>query len=81
MTIEHHDLVHELPEYRDAIHELKVKDAHFARLFDEYHDVTREVERMEAEIEPVATRVEEEYKLKRLQLKDELYAMLRASRN
>ncbi|MFC6670172.1 YdcH family protein [Marinobacterium aestuariivivens] len=81
MTIEHHDLVHELPEFRDAIHELKVKDAHFARLFDEYHDITKEVERMQAEIEPVATRVEEDYKLKRLQLKDELYAMLRASRN
>jgi len=81
MTIEHHDLVHELPEFRDSIHELKMKDAHFARLFDEYHDVTRQVERMEAEIEPVATRTEEEYKLRRLQLKDELYAMLRASRD
>ncbi|NVK41863.1 MAG: DUF465 domain-containing protein [Oceanospirillaceae bacterium] len=81
MTIEHHDLVHELPEFRDNIHELKLKDAHFARLFDEYHDVTRQVERMESEVEPVATRTEEEYKLRRLQLKDELYAMLRAHRD
>lgn len=81
MTIEHHDLVHELPEFRDNIHELKMKDAHFARLFDEYHDVTRQVERMESEVEPVATRTEEEYKLRRLQLKDELYAMLRAHRD
>ncbi|WP_020681272.1 YdcH family protein [Marinobacterium rhizophilum] len=80
MTIEHHDLVHELPEFREAIHELKMKDAHFQRLFDEYHETTRQVARMEAEIEPVMTQVEEEYKLKRLHLKDELYAMLRAHR-
>jgi hypothetical protein len=81
MTIEHHDLVHELPEYREQIHTLKVENAHFARLFNEYHEVTKEVERMEAEIEPVATKTEEEYKLKRLQLKDQLYAMLKEAGN
>lgn len=77
MTIEHHDLVHELPEYRDQIHALKMHNPHFAKLFDEYHDITKEIERMEAETQPVATRTEEEYKLKRLQLKDQLYAMLK----
>jgi hypothetical protein len=58
-----------------------VENAHFARLFNEYHEVTKEVERMEAEIEPVATKTEEEYKLKRLQLKDQLYAMLKEAGN
>ncbi|MBV0932897.1 YdcH family protein [Marinobacterium weihaiense] len=81
MTIEHHDLVHELPEYRDQIHTLKMENNHFARLFDEYHQVTRDVERMETEVEPVATHTEEEYKLKRLHLKDQLYAMLKAAGN
>ncbi len=80
MTIEHHDLVHELPEYREQIHELKMSDAHFSKLFDEYHAVTKEVERMESEVEPVATHTEEALKVKRLQLKDELYAMLRAAK-
>lgn len=79
MSIEHHDLVHEFPEYREQIHTLKMNDAHFARLFDEYHEVTKQVERMEAEIEPVATKTEEELKVKRLHLKDQLYAMLRAA--
>ncbi|WP_372739631.1 YdcH family protein [Neptunomonas sp.] len=79
MSIEHHDLVHELPEYREQIHTLKMNDAHFAKLFDEYHDVTKKVERMETEAEPVATRTEEELKVKRLHLKDQLYAMLRAT--
>lgn len=81
MSIEHHDLVHELPEYREQIHTLKVENSHFARLFDEYHSITKDVERMEAEIEPVATKTEEEYKRKRLQLKDQLYAMLRDAGN
>ncbi|GAB0150886.1 MULTISPECIES: DUF465 domain-containing protein [unclassified Marinobacterium] len=81
MTIEHHDLVHELPEYRDQIHTLKMENAHFAKLFDEYHVITKEVEQMEAETLPVSTRTEEEYKLKRLQLKDQLYAMLKDAGN
>lgn len=79
MSIEHHDLVHELPEYRDQIRELKMHDAHFARLFDEYHALNNEVEQMETEVTPASTRTEEEYKLKRLQLKDQLYAMLKGS--
>ncbi|WP_299183165.1 DUF465 domain-containing protein [uncultured Neptuniibacter sp.] len=78
MTIEHHDLVHEFPEHRERIRELKMENAHFSRLFDEYHQVTKDVERMESEIEAVCTRTEEETKFKRLKLKDELYAMLQA---
>ncbi|SIQ37196.1 YdcH family protein [Marinobacterium stanieri] len=77
MSIEHHDLVHELPEFRDQIHQLKMENDHFAKLFDEYHQLTKDVERMEAEVEPVCTKTEEMYKRKRLQLKDELYSMLR----
>lgn len=81
MTIEHHDLVHELPEYRDQIHTLKMENAHFSRLFDEYHAITKDVERMETEVEPVSTKTEEEFKLKRLQLKDQLYTMLKEAGN
>lgn len=77
MINEHHDLIHEFPEHRERIHEMKMQDARFSRLFDEYHQVTKTVEKMEAEIEPVCTRTEEEAKIKRLKLKDELYAMLK----
>jgi len=76
MPIEHHDLVHEFPELREQIREKKMNDAHFARLFVEYHELTKDVERMESEVEPVSTRTEEEFKLKRVQLKDKLYSML-----
>ncbi|MFT6353028.1 MAG: hypothetical protein ACJAZ4_001308 [Neptuniibacter pectenicola] len=45
---------------------------------DEYHELTKHVEHMESEIEAVSTQVEEGAKIKRLKLKDELYAMLQA---
>lgn len=78
MSVEHHDLLHEFPELRDRIHELKVDNHHFRRLFDEYHELTRSIENMENEVTPVATRTEEEAKAHRVHLKDELYRMLTA---
>jgi len=79
MSVEHHDLVHELPELKDRIHTLKVSDLHFRRLFDAYHELTRDIENMENEVTPVATHTEEEAKVRRLRLKDELYRMLTAT--
>ncbi len=78
MSVEHHDLHHEFPELNDRIHELKLNDAHFRRLFDEYHELTSSIEMMEDEKTPVATRTEEEAKVRRVHLKDELYRMLTA---
>lgn len=78
MSIEHHDLIHELPEYRERIHTLKMSNAHFSRLFEEYHDVTKEVERMESLTEPVCSDIENARKAKRLHLKDQLFSMLTA---
>jgi uncharacterized protein YdcH (DUF465 family) len=79
MSVEHHDLIHEFPELKERIHELKVGDAHFRRLFDAYHELTRDIEKMEDEVTPVATRIEEDAKLRRVHLKDELYRMLMAA--
>ena len=79
MSVEHHDLIHEFPELKARIHELKLSDMHFRRLFDEYHELTREIEKMEDEVTPVSTRTEEEAKKRRLHLKDELYRLLTAA--
>jgi uncharacterized protein YdcH (DUF465 family) len=76
MNIEHHDLVHELPEHRERIHSLKMSDAHFAKLFDQYHVVTKEVERLESIGMPVADETLEDQKKTRAHLKDQLYSML-----
>lgn len=78
MSVEHHDLHHDFPELSDRIHELKMEDAHFRRLFEVYHELTRDIEKMEDEVTPVATRIEEEAKVRRVHLKDELYRMLTA---
>jgi uncharacterized protein YdcH (DUF465 family) len=76
MNIEHHDLAHEFPEHREKIHHLKLENAHFAKLFDEYHLVTKDVERLEGEDVPVSDEAIETQKKERIQLKDQLYAML-----
>ena len=77
MTVEHHALILDLPDFREEIHTLKTSDAHFARMFDEYHELTKQVELMEAEVTPASTQAEESLKLKRVQLKDQMYAMLK----
>jgi uncharacterized protein YdcH (DUF465 family) len=76
MSVEHHDLIHEFPELRDRIHTMKMENQHFRNLFDEYHKLTRSIENMENEVTPVATHTEEEAKMRRVHLKDELYRML-----
>jgi uncharacterized protein YdcH (DUF465 family) len=75
---EHHPLVEEFPEYRDRIHQLKLENAHFRKLMDEYHEVDKEVYRMEENIEPASDAAMEDMKKRRLALKDEIFAMLQA---
>lgn len=79
MTIEHHDLHHEFPEMGHQIRELKMKDRHFARLFDEYHDVDREVRNIETMTEAASDERLDGLKMRRLHLKDELYSMLQSA--
>lgn len=76
MSIEHHDLVHEFPEHRERIHHLKTSNAHFAKLFDEYHISTKAVEHLENTGVPVSDLDFENQKKRRVQLKDQLYAIL-----
>lgn len=77
MLGEKHDLVHEFPEYKERIHELKVNDPHFSRLFDEYHEVEHEVRRIEEGNETPSDEYTEELKLRRLKLKDELFSLIK----
>ena len=71
-----HELAEEFPDLKDRIHELKVGDAHFRRLFDEYHALNREVHRHEAAGGDIDDAHMDELKRQRLDLKDQLYAML-----
>lgn len=77
MLADKHDLVHELPEHRDKIHQLKLSNQHFAKLFDEYHEVDHEVHRIETGIENTSDEYLDGRKKRRLYLKDELYRMIK----
>ncbi|MFO7602675.1 MAG: YdcH family protein [Gammaproteobacteria bacterium] len=76
MLGEKHDLLHEFPEYREQIHALKTGNAHFARLFEEYHAVDHEIRRIEEGVETPSDDYLEERKKLRLNLKDQLFEML-----
>jgi uncharacterized protein len=78
MTVEHHPLIREFPEHRDALHRLKITDAHFARLASEYEDVDKEIVRIEDSVESASDATLETLKKRRLLLKDRLYAQLTA---
>lgn len=73
-----HDLAHEFPDMKDAIHALKVKDGHFKRLFEEYETVAKELHRAADGAGGISDEHAEDLKKKRLELKDELYAMLKS---
>ncbi|WP_300449968.1 DUF465 domain-containing protein [Accumulibacter sp.] len=81
MQVEHHDLHHEFPEYLDVIHTLKTSSEQFGSMYDEYHNLTREVERLEEEDLPVDDFTIENMKKHRVRLKDQMYRMLVAHRN
>jgi uncharacterized protein YdcH (DUF465 family) len=74
----HHDILHEFPEFKDKISELKTGNTHFRKLFDEYHEVDHAVHRAETDTEPTTDVHLNELRLKRVQLKDQIYALLKA---
>lgn len=73
-----HELAEEFPQHLDKMHDLKVSDAHFARLFEAYHDVNRAIHRAETRVEPVSEATEAELRRKRMTLKDEISRILAA---
>jgi len=72
-----HDLIHELPEHKERIHQLKMSDKHFAKLYDEYNELDQQILRMEEGFETPSDDVLEEVKKKRLYLKDKLVEMIK----
>ena len=76
MTHVPHELTEDFPAQAEAIHAMKVSNAHFARLADRYHELNRTLHRMEANVEPADDFTQEELKKERLKLKDEIAALL-----
>lgn len=71
-----HDLLHEFPQYKEKIHDLKVSDNHFRKLFEEYHNVDHEIHKYESGAETTTDDHLNELRMERVHLKDELYKMI-----
>ncbi len=74
--MEKHDLLHEFPEHKDKIHQLKVSNENFRKLFDEYHELERHIHKINDGSENVIDEYAHELKAKLLFMKDEIYAHL-----
>lgn len=74
-----HELSEEFPDHIVQMHELKDKDAHFAKLFDEYHSINRAIHRAETDVEPTDDLHMAQMRKTRMHLKDEISAILRAT--
>jgi len=74
--MENHDLYHEFPELETKIHTLKTSNAHFKKVYDNYHSVNKVVHRIESGAEPTSDEVINELRIRRVHLKDELFNLL-----
>ncbi len=81
MIVEKHDLHREFPDFFDEIHHLKMNDAHFARLFKEYHQFDQEIHRIEQGSENTSDEYLEQQKKRRLRLKDALFAIIKKEKS
>ena len=79
MILEHHKFAKEFPEFKERIHELKVKDTEFAALMKEYDETDDEIYRIENDIETPSDLYTEALKMKRVELKDKLFKMVSSS--
>ena len=74
-----HELAEEFPDHIARLHDLKESDPHFARLAEQYHEVNREIHRIETDVAPASDDYQVELRKKRLYLKDQISAILLAS--
>lgn len=73
-----HAIHEEFPNDTQRIHDLKVSNAHFARLLDEYDSVNDEVAAAETLVKPMSEEAEKALRRQRAQLKDEIARMIAA---
>ena len=81
MQLEKHPLINDFPDHQHTIRHLKMHDAHFARLFNNYHEVESEVHQIEENNSSVKDDYLESLKKQRVHLKDELFSMIQKTEN
>lgn len=70
-----------LHEYRDEISVLKQKNAHFAKIFDEHNELDQRIQNISEGREHASDIELGELKRRKLELKDEAYAMVMEFKN
>jgi uncharacterized protein YdcH (DUF465 family) len=76
MSHDPHELLEEFPEYADKMSDLKVNDAHFAKMFDDYHELNHKVHLAETNLAPRSEFSETDLRKRRALLKDQIYTYL-----
>lgn len=71
-----HELHEEFPEFASKIRHLRETDGHFYRISNTYHEINRAIHRAETDVEPTDDFHVADMRKQRMQLKDEIYAML-----
>lgn len=71
-----HELHDEFPDAGQILHDLKMSNAHFVKLADQYHEVNREIHRIESGVEAASDERAETLKKSRLHLVDEIAVII-----
>ncbi|KWV91629.1 YdcH family protein [Erythrobacter sp. YT30] len=71
-----HQLSDEFPHDTDALHQLKLKSAHFRNLSDRYSVLNRSIHRIEVEVDGASDAYLTRLRKQRLSLLDEIAIML-----
>ena len=74
-----HELIEEFPDMVETMQALKQSDAHFAKLYDEYHVINRAIHRAETDVEPTDDLHMSQMRKERMLLKDQINAVLQAA--
>lgn len=77
--VDNHPLSRDLPEYRDAIHTLKMSNAHFLKRMQAYEALDKQIVRAEQGLEHIEDLELDGLKMQRVKMKDELVEMLRSA--
>ena len=72
-----HELHEEFPQQAEHMAKLKLSDAHFAKLSEDYHTVNRAIHRAETDVEPTSDENMQKMRRERMALKDQIAAYLR----
>lgn len=71
-----HELHDEFPDATEALHTLKIGNVHFGKLAEQYHELNREIHRIDSGIEPASDDRTEQLKKERLAILDQVSAMI-----